>query len=505
MKQLKPRFKTILCVLYVCVATAVFSQNSSFDNLDGFIEHAMQDWGTPGVAIGIVRNDSVLLAKGFGVKKLGSKEKVDAHTLFAVASNSKAFTAALIGMLVDEGKLTWDDRVVEHLNNFQMFDPYVTREINLRDLMTHRSGLPVFGGDRLWIGGGKSREHIVHQVRYLQPSAPFRTKYQYNNLMWLVAGQVYAAVTGHSWDDGIKQRIFSPLGMGESNTSTNQLKNNFAIPHESIDGKIRPIDYDNVDTVGPAASINSNVLDMMKWMRLNLSNGTFEGTQILSRRVSAEMQSIQIPNNISSFNREKLNMRFSGYGLGYGIQEFKGYKMVRHSGGLSGMISLQVLIPKKNIGIIVLSNRAPNSLPWVISYTILDQMLGFTQTDWNAEYLTLKEKSKKAREVKREQLLVERAHETQPSLKLSDYVGDYFEDFSGTAKVEMQDNRLQFNYKPRYIADLEHWHFNTFRVKWRNPIFDMPAESFATFKLDEKGTVSEVTITFYQPITFVKK
>ncbi len=499
-------FKIFVVLLCSCLTSAAFSQNDSFDNLDNFVGQAMQDWGTPGVAIGIVRNDSVLLAKGFGVKKLGSNNKVDAHTLFAVASNSKAFTAALIGTMVDNGKLRWDDRVVDHLSDFQMFDPYVTRELNLKDLMTHRSGLPLYGGDRLWIGGGKSREHIVHQVRYLQPNAPFRTKFQYNNLMWLVAGQVYAAVAGHSWDDGIKSRIFQPLGMGESLTSITELAGkNYATPHEAMNGKVRPIDYDNVDSVGPAAGINSNVLDMIKWMRLNLGNGTFEGKQILSRLVSAEIHTAQIPTRITNFNKEKLNMRFASYGLGYGIQEFKGYKMVRHSGGLSGMISLQVLIPEKNIGVVVLTNRAPNTLPWVIAYTILEQMLGFSQTDWNAEFLALREKGGMAKEAKAQKLLSERSRGTKPSLSLSAYTGDYFEDFSGPAKMKIKDGKLVFNYKPRYVADLEHWHFDTFRVMWRNPIYDMPAESFANFQLNENGNVSKVTITFYEPVTFVKK
>lgn len=506
-KGLKETIRISLFSLFLFVfSVPVLAQLPQLEDLDPYVEKSMRDWQTPGLAVAIVRNDSMIFAKGYGLRELGKKDNVDEHTLFAVASNSKAFTAALLGMLVDEGKLDWDDRVTEYLSNFQMFDPYVTREINIKDLLTHRSGLPVFGGDHLWIGDGGSREHIVRQLRYLEPNAQFRTVFQYNNLMWLVAGQVFATIAGQTWDDGIKKRIFKPLGMKQSNTSVRYLESieNVATPHEMVAGKLKSIEYDNVDNVAPAGAINSNVIDMAKWMRLNLNGGVYEGQQLLSSEVMREMHSIQIPTKISSFNEEKLGMRFSGYGLGWRISDYKGRKMIRHSGGLSGMISLQTLMPEENLGVMAMTNLAPNSLPWVVTYRILDALFGEPKVDWNEEFL----KRRKAREKRLQEVEAElqskRIKGTKPSLQLEDYTGQYFDKLSGEAEVRLENGGLVFDYNPRHVGDLQHWHYNTFRVIWRHPIFDMSPKSFLQFNLDEMGRVANLRVTFYDPITFTK-
>ncbi|MDZ7307574.1 MAG: beta-lactamase family protein, partial [candidate division KSB1 bacterium] len=227
-------------------SSAAPGQTLSLKRLDAYIEQARVQWEVPGLAVALVQNDSIIFAKGYGARELGKPGRVDAHTLFAVASNTKAFTAALLGLLVDAGKLTWDDRVVQHLPGFQMYDPYVTRELNLVDLLTHRSGLPVFGGDHLWIGARLSREEIMRRLRFLPPSAPLRTKFQYQNLMYLVAGQIIPAVTDTSWDDFIQARLLAPLGMRETVTSIRFLagRDNVATPHEMVAGRIAAIPYD---------------------------------------------------------------------------------------------------------------------------------------------------------------------------------------------------------------------------------------------------------------------
>ena len=266
-----------LVLLLLLIASPARAQTGFLADLDSYVEKAMQDWQIPGVAIGIVKDDSLIFAKGYGVRELGKSDNVDEYTLFAVASNSKAFTAALLGMLVEEGKLKWQDRVTQHLKKFQMYDPYVTREINIQDLLTHRSGLPTFGGDHLWIGASISREEILHRIRYLKPNSPFRTNFQYQNLMFLAAGQIIPEITGKSWDDFIRERIFDPLGMAQSSTSVRALANqkNVAAPHEIVAGELIPIEFDNMDNVAPAGAINSNIVDMSKWMRLNLNGGVF--------------------------------------------------------------------------------------------------------------------------------------------------------------------------------------------------------------------------------------
>jgi len=503
-KRLRQTATALLLFCLVLGILPVLGQVSFLKDLDRYIEKSRQDWEIPGLAVAIVKDDSVIFAKGYGVREIGKGAKVDEHTLFAVASNTKAFTASVLGMLVDEGKLNWDDRVTDYMDNFHMYDPYVTREITVRDLLTHRSGLPTFGGDHLWIGSSRSREEIISGLRYLKPSASFRTKYQYQNLMFLVAGQIIPEITGQTWDQAVKERIFEPLGMKESNTSVRYLeeRKNVATPHEIVDGRLVPIKYDNVDGIAPAGAINSNVVDMARWMRLNLNRGVCEGTQILSPKIIREVHTIQFPLPVSSFSEENFGTRFSGYGLGWSISDFKGHKMVSHGGGLSGMISLQTLIPEKNLGVIVLTNFAPHSLTRALTYRILDALLGEPERDWSAEYLDRRKKAQERQKIAEKELQARRIKTTKPSLQLEAYTGRYFDELSGEVEVRLKKGRLVFDYNLRHIGDLEHWHYDTFRVTWRHGIFDMPGKSFLMFYLDEKGKVAKLRITFYDPIYF---
>ncbi|MFQ5771580.1 MAG: serine hydrolase [bacterium] len=508
MKKLLHQITQAIVLLFflLWIAAPTYAQENPLKGLDSYVEKARHDWQVPGLAIGIVHNGSLIFARGYGVRELGKPDKVDEHTLFAVASNTKAFTVALLGMLVDEGKLNWDDHVTDYLTDFQMYDPYVTRVMIIKDLLTHRSGLPTFGGDHLWIGSTLSREEIIYRIRYLKPNAPFRTKYQYQNLMFLTAGQIIPKITGKSWDETIQERIFQPLGMNESNISVRDLANkeNVATPHEIVGGKLVPIEYDNVDNVAPAGAINSNVVDMAKWMQLNLNGGVYKGQQILSSKVMREMHTIQMPIPISPTREKLLGTQFAGYGLGWGISDYKGHKMLSHGGGLSGMISLQSLIPDKNLGVMILTNFAPNSLPRALTYRILDAFLGAPERDWSAEYLKLRTEAKQRQAKAEKELQAKRVKGTQPSLPLADYTGTYFDRLSGNTKIKLENGKLVFDYNPRHIGDLEHWHYDTFRVSWRHPIFDMAGKSFLSFYLDETGKVTKLKVTFYDPIYFKK-
>ncbi|MBL7074425.1 serine hydrolase [candidate division KSB1 bacterium] len=496
----------LLLLFLLLIVVPTYAQEDHLNDLNDYVEKAMRDWKVPGVAISIVKDDSVVFAKGYGIRELGKEAKVDEYTLFSVASNTKAFTAALLGMLVDESKLNWDDRVTDYLREFQMYDPYVTREINIRDLLTHRSGLPTFGGDHLWIGNSLSRDEIIARIRHLKPSAQFRTKFQYQNLMFLVAGQVIPEITGKSWEVTIKERILIPLGMMESNTSIRDLKGkiNVATPHEIVGGKLVPIEYDNVDNTAPAGAINSNVVEMARWMRLNLNGGVYNGKQILSAEVMREMHTIQMPIPISADREKMLGTHFLGYGLGWGISDYRGRKLVSHGGGLSGMISLQTLIPEENLGVIILTNFAPHSLTRALTYKVIDAFLGEPERDWSAEYLERRKESKEKQKKAEKELQTKRVKRTKPSLKLKNYSGIYSDELSGEAEVRLENRKLVFNYNPRHIGDLEHWHYDTFRVTWRNPIYDMPERTFLTFYLDEMGKVAKLKVTFYDPIYFKK-
>ena len=300
----KPDRTTFLLVGLLCLTVSVQAQVPSLSGLDTYVQKSMKDWGVPGLALAVVHDDSTILAEGYGVRELGKDAKVDEYTLFAIASNTKAFTASLLAILVEQGRLAWDDRVIDYLRDFQMVDPYVTREITVRDLLTHRSGLPTFGGDHLWIGNSLSRDEIISRIRYLEPTAPFRTRFQYQNLMFLVAGQIIPAITDKTWDEAIRDWIFTPLGMTESNTTIRDLKDkeNVAIPHEIVDGKRVPIEYDNLDNSAPAGAINANVVEMTRWMRLNLNRGVYDDQQILRPEHIREMQTIQFPLPVSAFN-----------------------------------------------------------------------------------------------------------------------------------------------------------------------------------------------------------
>jgi len=498
--------KLLLLISIILMTTLSYAQSDRLGNLDAYVQKAMKDWQVPGLAISIVKDDSLIFARGYGVREIGKPDKVDAHTIFAVASNTKAFTASLLGMLVDEGKISWDDRVVDYMKDFLMYDPYVTRDIRIRDLLTHRSGLPTFGGDHLWIGSKRSRREIISRIRYLKPSAPFRTKFQYQNLMFLVAGELIPAITHQSWDDAIKERIFKPLGMTESITTMQELsrKENVATPHEIVAGKVAAVEYDFTDNTAPAGAIKSNVLDMAKWMRLNLNGGIFNDTRLLSAKVVREMHSVQIPLPVSSFSEKHFNGKFAGYGMGWGISDYKGRKMISHGGGLSGMISRQVLIPEEKSGVIVLTNFAPNNLARALAYRIVDALLGEPEQDWSAIYLEQKKQADEKRKKQQQEILAKRVKGTRPSLKLEAYTGKYFDALSGEAEVQLENGRLVFDYNPRHIGDLEHWHYDTFRVTWRNPIFDMPRKSFLTFYLDEMGRVEKLKVRFYDPIYFKK-
>jgi CubicO group peptidase (beta-lactamase class C family) len=482
------------------------AQEVDLEALDAWIGDLMEDVPTPGLAVGIVHGDSLVFARGYGVRRIGTDERVDEHTLFAVASNSKAFTAAALGMLVEEGTLGWDDRVIDHMPGFQMWDPWVTREIRVADLLTHRSGLPTFGGDHLWIGATNGREEIISRIRYLEPVGSFRASFQYQNLMFLVAGELIPATSELSWDEMIATRIFQPLGMNESNTSVRDLAGleNVAAPHEVVQGELRAVDYDDVDGVAPAAGINSNVVDMARWMRTNLRQGEFEGRRVFAVRTAREMQRIQYPLGVSEWAAENLGRRFNGYGFGWFVSDYEGRKVVSHSGGLTGMISLQTLVPEEDLGVIVLTNYAPDAPTQAITYRILDMYLGEPQRDWNQIYLGFRRQGEERARQEEERLQELRVEGTETSLPLEAYTGTYTEPLSGDARVRLEDDHLVFDYNPRHLGDLEHWHYDVFRVTWRHPIFDMPARSFVRFELDEKGEVTGLEVTFYDPIRFKK-
>ena len=484
-------FAYFLIAAFVTAFFSVSNVNAQIPDTEKFndyVKNAMKDWQIPGLTIVVVKDDEIVFAEGYGIKEMDKPDKVDKNTIFAVASNTKAFTAALLGMLVEEGKITWDTKVIDIIKDFRMYDPYVTADIEIRDLLTHKSGLHTFGGDHLWLGGYHSREEIMSRIRYLKPKESFRSKYQYQNLMFLAAGMVVETVTGKSWDDVLRERILDPLGMKESFTRFSDRKNakNIAICHEICNGvfKVRP--FDNVDGVAPAAAINSNVIEMVKWMRLNINQGIIDGKRLLKTSTMREMQ----------------RNHFYGYGLGWGTGYYSGHRYISHGGGLTGMQSLQFMIPEIKLGIVVMTNFIPHGLTRALAYKIADYYLGNEDRDWSNIYLERDRRSKERTEKAEEDLLAKRIKGTKPRLKLEKYAGKYHNPLSGEASVSMKDGKLYFYYNDMHKGYVEHWNYDTFRIEWIDGVGDMPPMAFMSFFLDEFGNVTELKTSFYQPIYF---
>ncbi len=485
------RFFLILALLVL--PPSVRAQQQSLQGLDEYVQKAMADWEVPGLAIAVVKNDQVVLAKGYGVRKLGEPVPVTERTLFAIGSCSKAFTAALMAMLVDEGKIKWDDSATKYLPGFQLYDPYATRELMVRDLLTHRSGLE--RGDQLWYGSAYSREEILRRVRYLKPSWSFRSRYGYQNIMFLAAGQAIAGVSGKSWDDFLKERIFKPLGMNTSNTSVTAFRpgDDVATPHTRIEEKMQPISYRNIDNIAPAGAINSSVSEMAQWIRLQLGQGEYKGQRLYSSGAAREMHMPQTVVRLEG-PTEKVHpeSHLAAYGFGWIIQDYRGRKLIQHSGGIDGMISIVALVPEEKLGLVVLTNMSGNLLTTALMYRVVDAYLGAPPRDWSANLLKVfkeQQDQQKAEQKKRE---AERLKATLPSLPLEKYAGTYENDLYGQAKVTLEDGKLVLRLGPAFTGDLEHWHYDTFQATWRDRQL---GKNPVAFTLNNQGKVEELKIT----------
>lgn len=459
---------------------------------DAYVAEAMKQWEVPGLAIAVVRNDTVVMAKGYGVRTIGRPERVDERTMFAIGSASKAFTAAAVAMLVDEGKVRWEDPATKYLPALKLYDPYATREITVRDLLTHRSGL--VRGDMIWYGTPYDRSEILRRVRYLEPTWSLRSTFGYQNIMYVAAGEVAASVAGGTWDDVVRERIFVPLGMTSSLTSIVPLKDlpNVAAPHSEIDDTVRAIAYRNIDNVGAAGSINSHVVDMAQWLRLQLGNGSFEGVQLLSTATAAEAHTPQtIIRREGFWGLLHPESHFLSYGLGWFLADYKGRKLVHHGGNIDGMSALVAMLPEENTGVVILTNMNGTALTYALMYRLFDGYLGAPPHDWSGQLRTAIagfEQQGEAVEKKREE---ERVAGTRPSLSLSQYAGVYSDSMYGDARVQLENNRLVVRYGSAFTGDLEHWHYDTFRAQWRDRQL---GRALVNFTLGTDGKARELQI-----------
>jgi len=484
----------------------LFAQAGPPPDLDGYISRAMQTFEVPGLSIAIVKDGRVVLAKGYGVRKMGESVPVDENTLFGIGSNTKAFTSALLASLVDEGKLSWDDRVYERLPGFQMYDPYVSHELTIRDLLTHKSGMGLGEGDLLfWPHSTYSRDEIIYRLRFMKPKSSFRSRFAYDNLMYIAAGQIVAAVTGKSWEDNIRERIFAPLGMSSSNLTNSAWKpgDNYGWPHSKLPGTMQLIDFVPLDNAAPAGAINSSAAEMARWLLLQLNHGRLPGSdrRLFGEQQSKEMWSPQtilpiadVPPALAA-----LKPNFADYGLGWFLNDYHGYKLVGHSGGVAGFVSRVQLVPDLRLGIVILTNAESGSANNSILYHILDYYLSLPPTDWITPYRKAElAREKDAAEVMAKQA-ASRAAGLAPPLPLDKYAGVYSDDWYGTSTIKLLDGKLVFtlDHTPNAIGDLEYWQYDTFKAHWRDRKIE---DAFLAFALRPDGTIDHFTMSAVSPL-----
>lgn len=480
-----------LALALALIHAPALGQSGPLRGLDAYIESSMRAWDVPGFAIAVVKGDSVVFARGYGVREIGKPDRVDENTVFAIASTSKAFTAAALGMLVDEKKLRWDDPAARHLPGFQLYDPYVTRELTVRDLLSHRSGLP--RGDRLWWGSPYDRREVLRRVRFLEPSSSFRSSYGYQNIMFIAAGEIIPSVTGTSWDEFLAQRIFRPLGMTRTSTTIRALPDNVATPHMEVEGVVRPIAWRSFDNVGGAGSMNSSVADMARWLRLMLGRGQVDGARLLSDSVVKEMhtpQTVIRPDTLTE--RLYPETSFRAYGLGWSLQDYRGHKLVSHGGSLDGMRTQVSMIPALGVGVVAISNMDGSNLQTAIAYRVLDAYLGRTPSrDWSADLLALRDRGERQEEERRRKREAARVTGTRPSLPLERYAGVYADSLYGRVEIAERGGRLIARMGASFEAELEHWHFDTFRATWNDP---QAGRSWLTFRLNARGEIAGLEV-----------
>lgn len=482
-------------------------QRAALQDLDGQITQMMADWDVPGMALAIVKDDKILHSAGYGLLELGERRQVDDETRFAIGSSSKAFTAAALAILVDEGKLSWDDPVTDHLPWFQLYDPYATREMRVRDLLAHNSGL--VRGDRVWYGTGLSPEEIVRRARFLPPNESLRSTFQYNNTMFIAAGLVIEAVSGKTWDAFVAERIFKPLGMVDSNTSIRDLEGlrNVATPHAKLEDEVQAIDWRNIDNAGPAGSINSNVQDMAQWLRLNLGGGKFEGEQIISEQAIQEMQSSQmIMRKTGLWGLLFEDSAIIAYGLGWFLAEYQGRLMVNHGGNIDGNTAYVSFMPAENTGLVILTNlNAANGFIGALNYEIYDRLLGIDGGDHNAKFLeTIEGMTAQGKEAV-QKLRDARIEGTSTTLPLESYAGSYDHAMYPGIVIDYRDGDLHARYADAFEAQLTHWHYDTFEADWKLAILAGGPPSLLRFVIGSDGQVEILHADIEGPVTFTRR
>jgi CubicO group peptidase (beta-lactamase class C family) len=498
------RFMGIALLTLWATASMAAAEIKPPGDLDAYAVRVLKTFEVPGLAVAIVKDDKLVFAKGYGVRKLGDDTPVDENTLFPIGSNTKAFTSALLASLVDAGKMSWDDPVYERLPGFQMYDPYVSHEMTIRDLLTHRSGMGLGEGDLLfWPTTTYTRDDIIYKLRFMKPASSFRSRFAYDNLMYIAAGQIIPAITGETWENYLKSHILDPLGMKTTtlNVAALQASNDHAYPHERVDGVLKTIPFVALDNAAPAGSINSSVSEMSNWLRLQLNHGLFpDGKRLFSEAQSNEMWTPQtiLPNRQFPGSLAHLKSDYAAYGLGWGLRDYRGQQLVEHTGGVAGFVSRVMLVPEQKLGVVILTNAESGGAFDSILFHILDHYFGAPKTDWVAAFKSAEDKqfADAAEFVKRQNS--ERA-DTKPTLPPEKYAGVYKDAWYGPATIRKENGGLVFtlDHTPAAIGDLTYWQYDTFKAHWRDRTME---DAFLTFTLKPDGTIDHFTMKAVSPL-----
>lgn len=462
------------------------------EEMDGIVAEALEFWGIPGASVAVVAGDEVL-ARGYGVKNLETGEQVTPDTLFAIASVTKAFTTCALAMLVDEGRLAWDDPVRKHLEWFRLSDPLADANVTVRDLVSHRTGLSRH--DMLWYKSPWTREEIVRKCGLVALTRPFRSTYQYNNNMFVAAGLVIQAVTGQAWEDFVRERIFHPLGMSTANCSSTLALQaaDHATPHRKRgDQPMGPIEWLNFDSEGPGGTINASAREMSAWLRLQLGSGEFQGQRLVSEANLLETRSPQMV--IRPEPAEKAVLELTGttqqtYGMGWSIWDYRGHSVHGHGGAIDGFRSVLILAPRREVGVVVMVNGAPTNGHTAIRNALLDRLLGLEPRDWNALLKPYHDQTLAGEQQKREQRAAKRHLDTRPSRQLGDFTGSYQNAAYGEARVGLVEGGLTLSWS-RPTLPLQHWHYDTFLLHDE----DADVDELVRFTMDAEGTVASLDL-----------
>ena len=477
-------------MLVALPAASSAQQRPSMAELDAYVARAVRDWKVPGLAISVVQGDSVVFAKGYGVREMGKPGAVDAGTRFAIGSTTKAMTALALGMLVDEGKVRWDAPVITYLPTLQLADPYVTRELTVRDLLTHRAGLG--NADLLWGDAQYTMPESTRRIATLKPAYSFRSGFIYQNIMYSLAGDVVAAASGMTWDDFLRRRIFTPLGMTATETrlATVTGKPNVAMPHADIHDTLRVIENRTVDPVAPAGSVWSSVSDMAKWMRFLLDSGRVDGKRLVSEASFRELFTPQVIAPLSMYPTTRLTRpHFFTYGLGWFLHDYAGQAVAMHTGSIDGMSAIIGLIPERKVGVYVLANSDHAELRHALMFEVFDRFSGNPPRDWSKALLDLYGGMRTQALAAQKQQEQRRVTGTRPSLPLDRYAGTYVEPTFGEVVVSLRGDSLQLRFGKTQRGTLSHWQYDTFRARW-DDVRDDP--STIVFMPDGTGGVAAV-------------